>query len=93
METRRSNILARVNRIRYIYIPVLTEIKSVIFFSHLNEKKLQKSLAVRKIVVPLHPLSGDSPSGALKKKSSLKDLHKQTSSTRSEFLLHYMLQE
>ncbi|MBP3768301.1 MAG: hypothetical protein J6I31_08510, partial [Prevotella sp.] len=33
------------------------------FFSHLNEKKLQKSLAVRKIVVPLHPLSGDSPSG------------------------------
>ena len=42
-----------------------------------NEKKVGKVLVVRKIVVPLHPLSLKTWVGGMNKASSLKDLHRQ----------------
>ena len=49
--------------------------QSKIFFSLKTENFLGKVLVVRKIVVPLHPLSGRDLMG-MKKKSSLRVLHK-----------------
>ena len=49
--------------------------QSKIFFSLKTENFPRKVLVVRKIVVPLHPLSGRDLMG-MKKKSSLRVLHK-----------------
>ena len=48
------------------------------------EKKLRNNLLFRGKVVPLHPLSPKKEASADTRRSSLIDLHKQTSSTRSE---------
>ena len=40
--------------------------------------------------VPLHPLSPKKLGRGHKRKSSLRDLHKQTSSTRSEYFYEYL---
>ena len=49
--------------------------QSKIFFSQKTENFLGKVLVVRKIVVPLHPLSGRDLM-SMKEKSSLRVLHK-----------------
>ena len=49
--------------------------QSKIFFSQKTENFPRKVLVVRKIVVPLHPLSGRDLM-SMKKKSSLRVLHK-----------------
>jgi hypothetical protein len=43
----------------------------------LSRKKSGKVLVIRKIVVPLHPLSGKALLSGIEKKSSLRDLHRQ----------------
>ena len=55
----------------------LTHVKRCKNIAHESEFFLRKVLRVRKFFLPLHPLNEEETSGGTKRKSSLKDLHRQ----------------